>query len=145
MNCEQFRINLNSTLDVRSSILLTEEMKQHSETCADCRQYETSILLLHEELLRIPRLQPSKALLHQLHSIPSEQGVRDHTISWKPELQQAAILAIPAFIAVMCRWLFNGIGIFVELGVVTLGLSLLILNLMKPAILGKYSELTTRQ
>jgi len=145
MNCEQFRINLNSTLDVRSSILLTEEMKQHSETCVDCRQYETSMLLLHGELFRIPRLQPSNALLHQLNSIPSEQSVRIHLLSWKPELQQAAIFAVPVFIAVLCRWLFDDVGMFVDLGVVTIGLSLLILHLMRPLILGKYSEITARQ
>jgi len=145
MNCEQFRSDINRAMDAHSLALLTEEMQKHSETCVDCYLYETSMRALRAELLQIPRLQPSKALLHQLHSIPSEQGVRDHSLSWKPELQQAAILAVPAFIAVLCRWLFNGIGIFVELGVVTIGLSLLILNLMKPAILGKYSGITARQ
>jgi len=145
MNCEQFRSDINRAMDARSLALLTKEMQKHSETCVDCHLYETSMRALHAELLRIPRLQPSKALLQQIHSIPLEQSVRSHSFSWKPELQQMTILAVPAVIAVLCRWLFNGIGIFVEFGVVTIGLSLLILNLMKPAILGKYSDITAQQ
>jgi hypothetical protein len=111
---------------------------------AEIQFYETSMRTLHAELLHIPRLQPSAFLLRQLHSISSEENVPLLSMSWKPELQQAAILAVPAFIAVLCRWLFNGIDIFVELGVITLGLLLLILNLMKPLILGRYSEISAR-
>ena len=142
MNCEQFRINLNDALDARSSILLADKMKQHSEDCIKCRQYETSILLLHDKLFQIPRLQPSAFLMHQLRSISSEENVPVLKLSWKPELRVAAMFLFLALLAVACNWLFNGLlGMVIEICVVTIGFSFLFVRLAKPSILGKYADL----
>jgi hypothetical protein len=137
MTCKQFQENLGKSLLRKTVPALSEDMQAHVATCGECQAYQSSLLAVHVSLFEIPRQLLPEGLAERLKSIdrlPEEHPVR---LSWKPDIQRADALLSLALVMILAGWLFNGMGVLVQFGVLTLGLTILISNILKPAFIGR--------
>jgi predicted anti-sigma-YlaC factor YlaD len=137
MNCDRFRRNLENNLKHTSRQTLSEEMRSHVSSCSDCQAYQTSLLSLHTALLEIAREKLPEGLSAQLKAIgefPQREAIR---LSWIPEMKRAIPLLGLAVVMILAQLLPPGVSAIVEVVVLTIGLTTLMSNILKPVFVGQ--------
>lgn len=105
MTCEGYREEFNHALDTGTHERPSEEMLEHTHSCTACREYASSMLGLHADLLSLPVEQPSRALLQELSAIGGSEGSPALVLGWKPEIRRAMVLLI-FLLPVLLLWIF---------------------------------------
>ena len=137
MNCDEFRRNLENSLKHTSQQTLSEEMRAHVTSCGTCQAFQASLLALHAALLQIPNEKLPEGLSTQLKAIgefPRREAIR---LSWMPELKRAVPLLGLAVIMIAAQLLPVGVATIVEVLVLTVGLTVLMSNILKPVFVGQ--------
>jgi len=143
MTCDEYRHLLNASLDASSEPPTSDEVRQHAATCSGCRAYTEFFLQLDRELKEIPRVAVPQQLLETLRSIVPSTGASPPKLSWKPELQRAAVLILPALIASILGFLLSELAqTLIQFGIMLTGCTALAITLLSQRILGTAEEWT---
>lgn len=137
MNCDQFRQNFENSLRHTSQQALSEDMRAHVSTCSSCQAYQASLLALHIALLEIPREKLPEGLSAQLKAIGESPRKKAIRLSWMPELKRAVPLLGLAVVMIAAQLLPIGVAAIVEVVVLTVGLTVLMSNILKPVFVGQ--------
>lgn len=141
MTCDEYRQLLNASLDASSEPPTSDEVRQHAATCAGCRAYTEFFLRLDRQLKAIPRVAVPPELLEAIRSIGKRASAAPPELSWKPELQRAAVLVVPALIASILGFHLSGPAqIVIEFAIMLAGFTALAISLLRQRILGTASE-----
>lgn len=137
MTCKDFRDRFHHHLTVARDTALPEDTQLHVTTCPQCESYVQLHLVLQQELRRIPRIQPSQKFVTSLKAIGEHFEEQRLNISWKPDLQHAALLLLPALLPLLVHTLsLPALQGSIDFGVKILGFTVLATTIFKPVILG---------
>jgi hypothetical protein len=136
MKCEDFRVSVQSALDVSVDVALPGELLEHADVCVSCKSYYESSLALHRALGRLPRMSPSADLVASLNRINQLDFV-PMKVSWGPEIRLALEMMIPVALPYLAQALsMELLQHILEMLILPLGLSLFGIAVLKPWFLG---------
>jgi len=132
MTCEEFRNQLNLSLDEKAVKPLSVQLQEHTKLCRECADYASFMISLHNELLLIPRAQPSQTLLTTLKSLDSGTVSDTPKLDWKPEIHRALLMFSLAIIMFLVNTFLGKLGLLIGYCILTLGFTVLMVNILKP-------------
>lgn len=101
MNCELVKRHLDDYVDGELSSVREQQVAEHLQACADCRDEAAFLRRLVEEARLLPReLAPARDLWPEI-----EQGIRARPIRWTAWVMRAAALAAVLAVALALPYL----------------------------------------
>lgn len=94
MTCEEFEELVQRSLDGSISRSDHARMDAHTQICPQCMELKRSLAALDHDLWNLPQPEIPMSLMKALEQIPASAPALGGSLSWKPELLRASLLAV---------------------------------------------------